>query len=244
MTEEELRADQFERTRPVLADDDRWKKEAVDARHTGLATVQSKAESWGKSIEAILGAFAIVAFIKGPEALGDLPTGPKVTYFLGVKGVPFVGDVGRLIDPARSVVLLIFLASAMVIVAVALAAIASQGVPTWTRILGAQNLRDNAVAATKRAIRYLQFSRILTLGAALLVFAALAIAWTAVLDNPDEPKAQEAIVSSADGTLCGALQAGPDGTLNIVPKGAGSTPVSASSQITLVESCPAASTAP
>lgn len=219
--------------RPVTADDERWSSEALDARHKSLATMQGVADAWGKSIAAILGGFALVAFIKGPEAIKDVPTGPDAAF-----GLPVFGSV----DPARTVVLLIFIAAALVILAILAAAIAAQGTPGWTTVLDGPVFETESESATKNAIRLLWASRILTLVGAALVFGALALAWMSTVDalGKSTPKGQAAIVSTATTVICGELRSQPDGSVDVVPKGGVPTLIAPTTSVTLVDSCPAA----
>lgn len=217
---------------PVTEDDEQWSKEALDARHKSLATVQGVADSWGKSITAILGGFALVAFIKGPEAIKDVPTGSKA-----LMDVPVFGSV----DPARTVVLLIFIAAALVIIAIVAAAIAAQGTPGWTTVLDGPTFHTNSTNATKTAIKLLWASRILTLVGAAVVFGALALAWAATIDKPSTstPVAQSAIVSTASAVVCGELRSLSDGSVEVVPAGGTASVISPSTAVTLVDACPA-----
>jgi hypothetical protein len=169
---------QLQPARPVTNDDRRWVKEATDAQHSGLATVRTAADAWGKAISAILGAFALVAFIKGPQAITDVPTGPGYQFNLTGFG---------LIDPARTVVFLIFVAAAFVIIAIVCAAFAAEGIPRWTRVLNGPNFRKDSDYAAQQAIALLWVSRALTLIGAALVFGAMALAWVATIDNAGKP---------------------------------------------------------
>jgi hypothetical protein len=177
-TQPELTDKELQLARPVTDDDRRWVKEATDAQHSGLATVRAAADGWGKAISGILGAFALVAFIKGPQAITDVPTGPGFQFNL-----PGFGPI----DPARTVVFLIFAAAAFVIVAIVCAALAAEGVPRWTRVLDGPNFRKDADYAAQQAIVLLWVSRIFTLIGAALVFGAMTLAWMATIDNAGKP---------------------------------------------------------
>jgi hypothetical protein len=225
--------DQNDPTKPVTDDQRRWAQEALDARHKSLASVQTTADSWGKSITAILGAFALVAFLKGPEAINDVPTGSGAAFEVGFG----VGTV----DPARTVVLLIFISAAVVILAVVAAAFAAQGTPGWTKVLDGPTFKTKSENATKNAIHLLWASRILTLIGAMLVFGALALAWMASIDKlsktPDA--SQAAIVSTAGSVVCGELRSRADGSIEVVPKGGQASVIAPATTVTLVDSCPA-----
>ena len=147
---------QLDPARPVTLDDELWEKEAVDAQHKSLATVQATAASWEKSIAAVLGAFALVAFVKGPAALTDIPTGPKSGMAINALGLTEI-------DPGRTVAFLIFVSAALVIIAVVSAAIAAQGVPAWVSVFDGFELMRRARDASIESIRWLRVSRAATL---------------------------------------------------------------------------------
>ena len=225
--------DDLKPTRPVGPDAQRWQKEALEARHTSLSTVRTAADAWGKSITAILGVFAAVAFVKGPEAIKDIPTGDSAAMT-----VPLFGRI----DPARSVVVLIFVAALLVIIATVLAAIAAQGTPGWTKILDGPRFRSKSESATRLAIKMLWASRILTLAGALSVFVALAIAWSATVEKASKPEqsSQSAIVGTANGLVCGQLTADANGQVLLKPASSAGNSFKPSGVMTLVDKCPAA----
>jgi hypothetical protein len=225
---------QTQPARRVTPDDEQWEKEAVDAQHKSLATVQATAASWEKSIAAVLGAFALVAFVKGPAALTDIPTGPKSGMAIEALGL------GTVIDPGRTVGLLIFVSAALVMFAVVSAAIAAQGVPVWVSVLDGFALATRTRDASISSIKWLRASRAATVLGAAVLFGAMAIAWLAVLDKPAELKTQSAIVSNASATVCGELRAKSGGALEVAPKDGTPVAVGPTSQIVLVEKCPAA----
>src|SRR5262245_4283151 len=93
-------------------DDARWEDEAIEEHHQGLAAIRASAARWGETIGALLGVFALVAFVKGPDTFTDI-TGSK----------------------AEAAALLVALAAAAAAAAVLLAALAAQGIATNVRLL-------------------------------------------------------------------------------------------------------------
>lgn len=197
-----------------LVDALRWEKEAADARHTSLTSVRATADSWGKTITAVMGAFTVVAFLKGPESVGDLPAGIAV-----------------------AVVILILFAAALVGYAVVLAAMAAQGEPTWSRVLTGSVLRQNAESDTRTAIDRLNRSRQVTLVAFGVFLLALTVAWIGTATS-SEPTAQRAIVSTATMTACGEITTVGDGSLQLLIASAPPVAIAPEAALTLVDSCP------
>jgi len=219
--------------RPVVDDDEQWEKEACEARHTALTKVQATADAWSKSIGAVLGAFALVAFIKGPEALKDLPTGAPARVTMPV--------INWTVDAGPAVVDLIFLAAIATSIAVVTAAVAAQGVPGWDRILDGPTYMERVTSSTRRAIDLLRWSRLTTLLAAVLLFAGLAIAWQATLQKlaAATPPTQAAIVSAPGAPpQCGVVAGADDGSLTFAVAKASPVPLPALASVTLVDECP------
>lgn len=214
-------------TTPVTKDVRRWKTEADDARHKALERIQGTADAWGKSIGTILGAFALVAFLKGPEALKDVPT----TMAIGT---------GFTFDPARTVIVLVFAAALAVAIAMLLAAIAAQGMPGWDRILDAPTYQRNTQSAAKTAITLLNWSRGIALVGFILFFLALSLAWIGAIHKLESaaPQTQSAIVSTEAATMCGVLRTKPDGSLEVAPSSGPASAVGVAAVLTLVEDCP------
>jgi hypothetical protein len=219
--------DQLQPTKPVDSDDRRWSTEAADARHSGLKSVRDTADAWGKSISAVLGVFALVSFVKGPDVVSAIPTGSRATFHLFF----------LTLDPARTVVAWIFIAAAMILVAVITAAIAAEGTPAWEPKLDGRRFRTLTEGGEKRAIKWLLISRILTLLGAFLVFCAMALAWTATIDKLSKP--QVVMASTKDAVVCGELRSRPDGSIEVVSVGGATSVLAAGTDITPVDSCPA-----
>lgn len=210
------------------ADDLRWEKEALDGAHASLATAQARADSWSKSISALLGAFGLVAFIKGPEAIKDIPT-TSSRYW------PWDGATP--INPAFVVVVLIFGAALLLTAAIWMISRAAQGTLIWADYVDGPRLQNRTRVATQDAIRKMGRSRRFTLLSAALFFGALGVAWLSQFDKKDAAT-QSAIVSTATAAMCGKLGSASDGSLEITPEGEAPAKIGGGATITLVASCP------
>lgn len=217
---------------PVTPDTRRWDREAVELRHTGLKAVRDTAAAWEKAIAAVLGAFGVAAIIKGPEALKDIPGYQKTAIDL-----PWLGLTD--LDAPRTVALLIFAGAVTLGVAIVLAALAAQGVPTWIEGMDGPRLRRLSGLAARGAARKLFWSRVLTVIAALLVVSSMAFAWYAqiVAAEGAGPTSQNAIVVTALGAVCGAITTADDGQIQM-KIGEDDTPIASPLAVSLVEKCP------
>jgi hypothetical protein len=213
---------------PLSEDDERWEEEATDARHQALDNVRATAKEWGTSIGLILGAFTTAAFLKGPEALKDVPgAGFKLTAF------------GIITYEPAPIVLLSVLGGALVLAfALAAAAFAAQGTPGWSEQLTGQVYAVKSMEATKASIGWLLTSRLATAAAAALILLGMAVAWTADLNRPTTDQTTSAIVGAGAVAICGVLATGPDGAVSVTPKGSAPRDVDPTASVTIVESCP------
>ena len=202
----------------LAPDDLRWEDEALEEHHHGLTTVRSSAAKWGESIGALLGVFALVAFVKGPDTFTDIT---------GVE--------------AEAAALLVVLAAAFAGAAVMLAALAAQGTATDVSLLDGWALRTLTAARTKAAAKQLAWSRVLAVGAAMLVLVAVGLTWLAALRERDESGAtsQHAVViSQASGeVVCGELTMAR-GTLSVTPANGPSQHIAALESVSIVKGCP------
>jgi hypothetical protein len=99
-------------------DDSRWDSEATELLHQSLPMIQGTAGKWGQSVTAVLGAFSLAAFLKGPESFTDLPA------------------------PWRLVVVgLVLLGALAAAAAVYVAELAAQGSPRWVQQLDGWQLK-------------------------------------------------------------------------------------------------------
>lgn len=163
-------------------DDQRWNTEAVEASHTALKDVRSAAQSWSGSIAGFLGAFGLVAFVKGPEALSD-------------------------VEDATAAIIIgaVVVAALATSAAVLLAALASQGSPRRVSRLDGWTLKTWHRRRAKTAAGQLRASRLLAVGAALVVLVATALTWISELGE-DETADEHVIAVLTDGTItCGKL---------------------------------------
>jgi hypothetical protein len=214
-------------TGQVTADEEQWADEAIEARHKSLDNVRATGKAWTESIGLILGAFTTAAFLKGPEALTDIPA-DGFTLQAG----PWT------YEPAPTVVNLVFIGALTLAVAFLLGALAAQGTPKWEGQLTGRRYASGSAAAAKASIRNLSLSRLATVVAALLIVTAMAMAWTAQLYKPDASKATSAIASAGGQPICGTLTTSAGGALTIAPKGGAPSAVDAAMPVTIVESCP------
>jgi hypothetical protein len=174
-------------------DDSRWEAEATELLHQSLPKLQDAAAKWGQSVTAVLGAFSLAAFLKGPESFTDLPA----PWRLVVIGLVLVGG----------------LAAAA---AVYTAAVAAQGSPRWVQQLDGWQLKALHKQLGRHTGRLLNLSRALTAGAALVVLGAMAIAWLADSLQAEEPARQSAVVVWRSGQVrCGQLAGGSAPTLQL-----------------------------
>lgn len=208
-------------------DDERWEEEAADARHKSLDNVRATAKAWMESIGLILGAFTTAAFLKGPEALTDIPAnGLTLSAF------------GWIYEPARTVVNVVLLGALLLAVALGLAALAAQGTPGWATQLTGRVYARRSESATLWSIRWLKLSRFATVMAAALILIGMAMAWTAQIEKPAGADTTSAIVTSGGRSVCGTLSTAADGSVSVAPKGGTATIVDAGSTVNVVESCP------
>jgi hypothetical protein len=196
-------------------DDSRWETEATELLHQSLPKLQDAAAKWGQSVTAVLGAFSLAAFLKGPESFTDLPA----PWRLVVIGLVLVGA----------------LAAAA---AVYTAALAAQGSPRWVQQLDGWQLKALHKQLGRYAGRLLNLSRALTAGAALLVLVAMATSWLADSLQPEKPASQSAIVVWRSGQVrCGQLAGGSSPTLQLAD-GQMAAGLQDVAQVVIVDRCP------
>jgi hypothetical protein len=213
---------------PILPDDLAWEDEANAARHKALDNVRATAKEWGTSIGLILGAFTTAAFLKGPEALTDIPAdGFELTVF---------GLVSY--EPAVVVLWLVIIGALVLAFALAAAAMAAQGTPGWTEQMTGPVYAVKSMEATKKSIRWLITSRFATALAATLILLGMAVAWSAQLEKPKADSATSAIVGTSVAAVCGALTTAEDGSVSVTPKGGATQKVDPSATLTIVDGCP------
>ncbi|MEV1073916.1 hypothetical protein [Micromonospora parva] len=170
---------------PATDDDERWKLEADDLRHRGLAAIREAAGRWLQTIALLLGIFSVVAFVKGPESLAKLDDG--VAYALTV---------------------LVLAAAASAAAATWLAALASQGSPELVGVLTGPKLRDLVTNSYQRVARQLWWSRLLTVVAALLVATGMGLAWFSSIAGSDRKTIDVLIVDGNGAVVCGPVEQG------------------------------------
>ena len=211
----------------VTADDLKWEEEAIEARHKSLDNARATAKSWAESIGLILGAFTTAAFIKGPEALTDIPSSGFTLKALGWE-----------YEPATTVPNVVLGGALVLAIALALAALAAQGTPEWTAQLTGRDYARRSKDSTKDSITFLNLSRFATVIAAALILLAMGMAWTAQVQKPAEEETTSAIVTAGNRPVCGTLSTAADGSVTVTPKGGAASAVDPASAVTIVEGCP------
>jgi hypothetical protein len=176
-------------------DDVIWDRKAKQLRYEGLAPLQDKADRWAGSIAAILGIFGTVAFVTGPDTFEKL-------------------------DPAIAgwVLLLIGAAALSAGLALGLAAYAAQGGPRWFDELDGDALRDETLAAARRAVDNLFLSRWLTIVAAATLLLAMGLVFWSSLPNgnPSATGKPALVVTTSGEVTCHRLGPGPAGALELM----------------------------
>ena len=196
-------------------DDRRWESEAADARHQELTRIRTAAESWGKSVAALLGVFAVAAFVRGPSSFAEVPA-----------------DVG-----ASAAVLA--LAGALAAgAAVWTAALAAQGAPENIYGLDGWAFRSVSATGAQKAARLLNWSRILALTAFIYVFGSTGLVWIDAIDRESTPSLS-AIVQPANGApaRCGRLVTA-NGQLALRLPQDQTTALTGAEKLVVVDECP------
>ena len=178
----------------------------------GLAGTRTAATAWGASITALLGIFAAVAVIKGPDSL------------TAVGGWP-----------AQVAAVLIILATGVGIVAVMLCALAAQGVPVWKDGVNAWTFRTAIRSRARVATSQLTASRYLVVVLLVLVAEAMGVTWLAAV-GPGAAKSVHAIVVTNADVICGELIS-QDGVV-MLQRGGSNIRMSNTSQLVIVDGCP------
>jgi hypothetical protein len=179
----------------------------------GLAGARATATAWGASITALLGVFAAVAVIKGPDSLTS------------------VGGW-----QAQVAAWLILAAAGMAMVAVLLCALAAQGVPIWRTDLDAWSYRSGMRYRAQTATEQLKWSRYLVLGVLLLLILAMGVTWLTAVSGASASKPVHAIVVTDRDVECGVVS-NANGIM-ILDAGHGATPIANAKQVTIIDKCP------
>jgi hypothetical protein len=197
-------------------DGDYWNAKADEARHEQLVRARDAAKNWGQTIAALLGIFATVAFIKGPESLDKIPG-----------------------DNAYAVVAMIAAAGAAAALAVYYAAIAAQGTPKQVKNFDGWRLKHITQADAASVAGQLRASRAFALIAAVTLLGAMGVAWLASLSaRGGETKGQTLLVVTQAGVpTCGTLARGDDGKL-VLKFGETNVPLADVGKVVEVDSCP------
>lgn len=202
----------------ATSEGDFWNERAGKLRSEQLEHARQAAKDWGQTIAALLGVFATVAFIKGPESLDKIPG-----------------------DNAYAVVAMIATAGGTAAIAVYLAAIAAQGTPSQVRNFDGWRLKNITQAEAVSVAGQLRASRVLALVAALTLLGAMGAAWLASLSTRGTPaKGETLLVVTRDGSpSCGTFARGIDGKLVLIADD-DELQLDDVGQVVKVESCPEA----
>lgn len=202
----------------VAPDDVRWEDEALEERHRGLPAIRTSAAKWSESISALLGVFAVVALVKGPDTFTDVR--------------------GR---EAEAAALLVVLAAALAAAAVLLAAIAAQGTSRDVSLLDGWAFRILTTARIKAAAKQLAWSRVLAIAATMCVMLAVGVTWLAALEERTgkQSTGPSALVLRGPRSeiVCGTLTVTSAG-VRITPKRGRPHDVASPETLTLVSRCP------
>ncbi len=192
-----------------------WNVKAEEARDEQLTRAREASKNWGQTIATLLGVFATVAFIKGPESLDKVPG-----------------------DDAYGVAALIAVAGVAAALAVYLAAIGAQGTPKQIKNLDGWRLKNRSKDEARSVAVKLRTSRTLALVAAASLLGAMGAAWLASLSARGGATKGETLVVVSGGVLtCGTLVRASDGSLQL-KVGEETVPLEDVGQVIEVDSCP------
>ncbi len=192
-----------------------WQSALDELRRSGLRTVRDVAGKWQAAISGVIGAFGLVAVVKGPATFKDLGA-----------------------SESESLILLAVTSAAALLAfgAVMMSALAAQGVPQNTTWWNAYQLRDWSNAATLTALSRLNWGRRLTIAAgAVVLLLWIAVAFLAIT-RAKAPVLRAIVNRDSGGIVCGtlvnatglAVRVNDTTTLTLMPN----------DQITIVDHCP------
>lgn len=191
----------------------RWDKLVADLPFQELPNIRAGAAKWAGTISALTGVSTVVGLIKGDE-------------------------IGKLTHAMQYLVaVVIFLALALAVAGIYLAAIASQGSPRlmWTDAL---SYRTFSKRQARDAVEQLRWSRRAVLGAVLLAACAILLIWFGPKASPTEIKAM--VIRKAGTVSCGTLVTDATGNLSLKPKQGNPQPIGLNDvgTLTIVSTCP------
>jgi hypothetical protein len=180
----------------------------------GLASVRAAAKGWGASIAALLGVFAAVAVVKGPDSL------------TAVGGWQ-----------AQVAAWMILAAAGIAMIAILLAALAEQGVPVWQKDLDGWKYKNLTLQRAQQAAAQVRWSRYLVIVVLFLVSLAMGVTWLSAV-NSVAPQPVHAIVVSDFDVRCGVV-ATLNGVVTLqIGKSPAASPITNVRQVTIVSKCP------
>ncbi len=179
---------------PYDAELRRWDDKAATYRLEMLERTQDGAGKWQGTVSTLLGLFSAVAIVAGPKHVSDVE--PEWLAPLVLIGVLASGGLAA--------------------ASIHKAQVAARGASaTWSNNLDGQNLRDYVFQETPKAISALNWSRILGVLAALLLFVTgFVIAVGAVITSAPA-SATTLVVVDDGGAYCGPLKVRGDGLVSV-----------------------------
>jgi hypothetical protein len=192
-----------------------WENLLDEQRRTGLKSIRETAGKWQGTIAGLLGAFGLVAVVKGPSTFKDLGVNESMSAWL----------LGMMI-----------VAAVLAFGAILCSAMAAQGVPQIRRNWTGDNLRSWTHDTIKSTVTLLFVGRLLTYVTAFIVFVAWLLV-PAIAITQTKPSSLKAIVIRADGQIvCGALT----NSANLQVKVGEQEPINliATDDIKIVDACP------
>jgi hypothetical protein len=161
-----------------------WENLLDEQRRTGLKSIRDTAGKWQGTIAGLLGAFGLVAVVKGPSTFKDLGVGESTSAWL----------LGAMV-----------VAAVLAFGAILCSALAAQGVPHIRSYWTGDNLKSWTHDTIKSTVRLLSVGRWLTYITAVIVFVTWLLV-PAIAITQAKPPVLKAIVIRASGqVVCGAL---------------------------------------
>jgi hypothetical protein len=192
-----------------------WQGALDELRRTGLKTARDVAGKWQTTISGLIGAFGLVAVVKGPSTFKDLgATQSESLVLLAATSVAALLAFGALF----------------------MSAWAAQGFPQMTTWWDAYQLRDWSNSETQSAIEHLRWGRRFTIAAAIIVLILYIVVAALPIARSKASVLNAIINKDGGGIVCGvlvnaaglAVRVNDSTTLVLAPK----------DQITIVDRCP------
>jgi hypothetical protein len=196
-------------------EDKYWADRLEELHHNALKNVRDVAGKWQTAIVALLGAFATVAFVWGPDKLEKFPlAGAARTWALSLL------VVGGLLG----------------VTAAFLLALAAIGIPREYATMTSPKLEDWTQNRARDAAGQLWRGMVAAALAGLLVLGVSVWVLVGAVTKAPEPTSLAAIVTDSSGAVCGNLIV-KDGGLSVEVNNRAS-PIDGSATVTIVTACP------